>query len=147
MTVRHVTAPTRPARRHHPLANRCVLAVLHSPLHALLDPGLCEVRYRGRRTGRRYAVPVMYAEAEGRIVVLVGDAPGKNWWRNFRGPRPVTVRRAGVLRRGVARILDPADEGYAENVQGYVRRHRLVPLPTDRLLVIEPSAIEPTEGA
>src|SRR5438445_107317 len=128
MTVTRATRAGRAARHHHPLANRCVLAVLRSPLHALLDPGLCEVHYRGGRSGRRYAVPVMYAEAAGRIVVLVGDAPGKTWWRNFRTPRPVTVRRTGVLRPGVARILDPADKGYAENVQGYVRRHRLVPL-------------------
>ena len=137
MTVRHVTVAPPAVRRHRRLANRCVLAVLRSPLHALLDPGLCELRYRGRRSGRRYALPVMYARTDGRLVVLVGDAPDKTWWRNFRHARPVTVRRAGVLRDGVARILRPGDEGYADNVQGYVKRHGLAPHPTDRLLVID----------
>jgi hypothetical protein len=139
MTVRHTTAPAPRARRHHPLANRCVLAVLRSPLHPLLDPGLCEVRYQGRRSGRRHALPVMYAEADGKLVVLVGDAASKTWWRNFRRPLPVTVRRAGVLRSGVARILKPGDDGYAAGVQGYVKRHKIEPHPTDRLLVIDPS--------
>ena len=59
MTVRHVTVAPPAVRRHRRLANRCVLAVLRSPLHALLDPGLCELRYRGRRSGRRYALPVI----------------------------------------------------------------------------------------
>ena len=45
MTAPHVTAAEHPARRHHPLANRCVLALLRSPAHGLLDPGVARVLY------------------------------------------------------------------------------------------------------
>jgi hypothetical protein len=113
--------------------------VLRSPLHALLDPGLIEVRYRGRWSGRRHALPVMYAPAGGRMVVLAGNAPAKTWWRNFRTPAPVEVRHRGALRPGIARVLDPGDDGYDEAVEAYQKRHKLVPVPTDRLLVIDPS--------
>ena len=86
-------------RSHPPLANRCVLAMLRSPLHRLLDPGLRELRYRGRRTGRRIALPVMYAQSGNRFVVLVGNAPGKTWWRHFETPMPVEVRRRNRVRQ------------------------------------------------
>ena len=86
MSAASATDAGRPARQHHPLANRCVLAVLRSPLYTLLDPGLRELRYRGRRSGRSIALPVMYARDGNRFVVLVGNAPGKSWWRNFQTP-------------------------------------------------------------
>jgi hypothetical protein len=132
-----VLAPQRSGRHHHPVANRCVLAVLRSPLHRLLDPGLRELRYTGRRTGKRFRVPVLYAQAGDRFIVLVGDAPAKTWWRNFRSPRPVEVRRAGKIRSGVGRILLPGADGYADAAHIYTTRHGLVPQPSDRLLVID----------
>lgn len=137
MTVIQVTEVTQPTRHHHPFANRCVLALLRSPAHYLLDPGLCELRFRGRRSGTQIALPVMYARAGDRIVVLVGDAPAKRWWRNFGKPLPVQLRRGGVVRDGVARVIDPDDDGYFDIARAYTKRHGLVPQPTDRLLVIE----------
>jgi hypothetical protein len=70
-------------------------------------------------------------------VVLVGDAPAKRWWRNFQHPRPVQIRRGGVIRDGVARVVYPRDDGYYDAVRAYTKRHGLVPQPTDRLLIIE----------
>ena len=137
MSAASATDAGRPARQHHPLANRCVLAVLRSPLHTLLDPGLRELRYRGRRSGRSIALPVMYARDGNRFVVLVGNASGKSWWRNFQTPAPVEVRRGRRLRRGTGRIIRPDEEGYAEAVRIYAARHGLVPQPHERLLVID----------
>jgi hypothetical protein len=37
----------RHARRPPAVVNRMVLGLLRSPLHGLLDPGICELRYRG----------------------------------------------------------------------------------------------------
>jgi len=132
-----VTKVDRPARHHHPFANRCVLALLRSPVHHVLDPGLCELRFRGRRSGVRVALPVLWARAGDRLVVLVGDAPGKTWWRNFRTSAPVLVRRAGTVRPGVGRVLRPDEDGYTDAAGAYTKRHGLVPQPTDRLIVIE----------
>ena len=137
MTAEYVSAPEHPARRHDRLANRCVLALLRSPAHGLLDPGLCELCYRARRSGKRIALPVMYAETDRRLVILVGNAPAKTWWRNFRTPRPVQVRRGGVVGPGVARLLHPGDTGYLPAVEAYDNRHGIRPVPTDRLIVVD----------
>ncbi len=139
MSSAPIAGRRRPARHRHSFANLVVLALLRSPAHALVDAGMCELRYVGRASGRRYALPVMFARVDERLVVLVGDAPAKRWWRNFRAPGPVEVRHRGKVTPAVARILDPADDGYGVAVRAYTQRHNLVPEPTDRLLVIDPS--------
>jgi hypothetical protein len=135
MTVLPVTR--RPTRHHHPVANRCVLAVLRSPLHRLLDPGLVELRFTGRRSGVPVALPVMYARTGGRTVILVGDARAKTWWGNFATPHPVQIRRGGTDAPGVGRVLRPGDDGYLDAARVYTARHGLVPQSSDRLLVID----------
>jgi len=137
-----MTTSTRtPVRRHSSrppaVVNAMVLGLLRSPLHVLLDPGICELRYRGRRTGRTVALPVIYAEHGDAYVVLVGDAPDKRWWRNFTEPRPVEVRRAGHLRAGTCRVVPPRDPAYEPALQAYVHRQHLRPEPGDRVLLIE----------
>ena len=42
--------------------NPFVKAVLRSPVHRLLSGSLVLLTYTGRRSGRRYTLPVMYAE-------------------------------------------------------------------------------------
>jgi hypothetical protein len=128
---------TRTRPPHRPFANRWVLALLRSPLHRLLDPGLRELRYRGHRSGRQIALPVMYAQSGDRFVVLVGNAPAKTWWRNFETPTPVEVRRGRRVRHGIGWIVRPGEDGYAEAVRVYVDRHALVPQADERLIVID----------
>jgi len=124
-------------RRRRSFGNRWVLAMLRSPLHRLLDPGLRELRYRGHRSGRRIALPVMYAQSGDRFVVLVGNAPAKTWWRNFGTPAPVEVRRGRRVRRGTGRVVRRGEDGYAEAVRVYAARHALVPQADERLIVID----------
>jgi hypothetical protein len=119
------------------MVNAAVLALLRSPLHGMLDAGLCELRYRGRRSGRHIALPVLYAAYGDTFVVLVGDAPAKRWWRNFTAPAPVEIRRGGRTRAGTGRILSPDDPTYPDAWRAYSDRHRIAALPTDRLLVID----------
>lgn len=87
------------------LVNPVVGAVLRSPLHRFLSGGLMLITYRGRRTGRERTIPVMYAEKGDRLIVLVGDATAKQWWRNLRGGAPVELRLRGGLRRGHATVV------------------------------------------
>lgn len=117
--------------------NRAVLALLRSPLHGLLDAGMCELDYRGRRTGRAIALPVLYAPHDNNVVVLVGDAPDKRWWRNFAEPAPVSIRRGSQVRTGTARLVPPEDPAYAPAWAAYSRRHHIAHEPTDRLVLIE----------
>src|SRR5215204_614594 len=102
-----------------PRGNAVVLAVLRSPAHRLLSGVTVELRYTGRRTGRQYVLPVQYARDGSRLVVVPQDANSKTWWRNFRTPQSVTVRLAGRLREGTARVVDRGDTAWEEDRRLY----------------------------
>ncbi|WP_412538491.1 nitroreductase/quinone reductase family protein [Longispora sp. K20-0274] len=120
---------------HLGTANRLVLGLLHSPLHALLDPGICELSFAGRRSGRLVRLPVMYAREGRTVVILVGHADAKRWWRNFHTPHPVTVTARGETNTGTGRVV-PADDPTAQEI--YWSRHPGVRLlPGDRLVRVD----------
>ena len=140
MTVRRIREPAvaRSATRPPAWFNRLTLAVLRSPLHRLADSDVCALAFTGRRSGRRITVPVLYAARRDTLVVLVGDAADKQWWRNFRQPRPVQVRCRGRTFSATARVVARSDSVYATAASAYQERHRVEPGPGDRLLVITP---------
>jgi hypothetical protein len=135
MTIADQQQP-RHTRRPPAAVNRTVLAILRSRLHGLLDAGLCELRYQGRRTGRTVALPVMYAIDGTDVVVLIGDAGHKRWWRNFIQPWPVEIRRGRQRLAGVGRIAAPTGAGYDDAWKAYLDRHHVDRQPGDHLLVI-----------
>ncbi len=123
----------RPPAVAHPV----LLAVLRSPVGRLLG-GLCELRFVGRVSGRDIALPVQCVRVGTRLVVLVGRADGKRWWRNFRGGHDVQVRLGGVVHRGRGRVVDAGDPDRARAERAYTRgRPRTRVLPTDPLLVVD----------
>lgn len=92
--------------RHTALMDRLVLTALHTPvLQAVLDHGLCQLRYRGRRTGQPVTLPVQYARHGADVVVYVGGAGAKSWWRNFATPYPVEVGVRGERYTGIGRLV------------------------------------------
>ena len=79
-----------------------VLAVLHSPAHALLDARICELTYHLPRSGRVVVLPVRYVGTDESILIAVGNADAKRWWRAFY-PWPAQLdsffgNRAGLSR-------------------------------------------------
>lgn len=71
--------------------NPLLARILASPLHWLVSRWLLELRYTGRRSGRTFAVPLMYARHDHRtFAMLVGVPEAKTYWRNFTGD-PQTV--------------------------------------------------------
>ncbi len=120
-----------------PQGNGIVLAVLRSRAHRLLSGSAIELRYTGRRSGRQYVLPVQYAGAGDHLVVWPQHWQHSTWWRNFRTPQPVTVRLAGRLHEGTARVLDPGDPQWRTARETYVTRWpRLVRRVTGPLVVI-----------
>lgn len=119
------------------VAHRFLLAVLRSPIGRLLG-GMCELRFVGRVSGRTITLPVQCAGDGTRLVIYVGRAGAKRWWRNFRGGHAVGVRVGGVAHHGRGRVvqIDDPDRGWAEQI--YARRHRKVGVvPADPLLIID----------
>ena len=84
------------------LVNPVVRAVLRSPLHRLLSGSVMLITYTGRRTGKHCTIPVMYARAGGTLLVNVGMAERKRWWRNLQGGAPVEVLVQRRSSRGLA---------------------------------------------
>jgi signal transduction histidine kinase len=76
----------------------------------------------GRRTGRRYTIPVGYQRDGERLVILVSRARRKNWWRNYREPGPVEVRLGGCELRGMAWRVHPDSFEFRKNLERTFRR-------------------------
>jgi deazaflavin-dependent oxidoreductase (nitroreductase family) len=102
--------------------NRVVLAILRSRAHRLLSGVAVELRYHGRKTGREYSLPVQYARLDDRLVVRPQKPDQSKWWRNFRDPGPVTVRMAGHVLGGTARVVEPGAPDWETAHRAYTAR-------------------------
>jgi hypothetical protein len=85
--------------------NLFVIGLLRSRLHRLASGTLVLVTFRGRNTGRRFTLPVMYAERDGSLTIFVGHHGRKQWWRNLQGGADVDVRLRGQQARRRADIV------------------------------------------
>ncbi|MHA6781936.1 nitroreductase/quinone reductase family protein [Pseudonocardia saturnea] len=123
------------------VAHRFFLAILRSPVGRLLG-GVCELRFVGRVSGRDIALPVQCAPTgTQQLVIYVGRAGTKRWWRNFRGGHVVRVRVGGVVHTGHGRVVDVDDPDRAWVERVYARRHRKVHVvPDDPLLLVDLAA-------
>jgi deazaflavin-dependent oxidoreductase (nitroreductase family) len=105
--------------------NLFVIRLLRSPLHPLASRSLVLISYHGVRSGRRFTIPVMYAEHEGALTIFVGASERKRWWRNLRAGAVVDVRLRGRCMRGQAQVVH--DRAALENyVRRYPRTHRAI---------------------
>lgn len=102
-TVPPVTTAPPPARLVRGV-NPVMRALLRAPdpLHRLVSDALLLLCFRGRRTGRRYEIPVGYHDLEGRPTVFTGSA----WKENLRDLPPVAVVLRGHVRHGTAELVD-----------------------------------------
>jgi hypothetical protein len=84
------------------VANPTMTALLRSPLHGLLSKSLMLLIYEGRKSGKRFIIPVGYVRHNDRIYVFTHSA----WYKNFIGGAPMAMRRRGELVRGTATVID-----------------------------------------
>jgi deazaflavin-dependent oxidoreductase (nitroreductase family) len=87
--------------------NRLVLGLLRTPgLSQLAGARLVALNIVGRKSGRKYTVPVAYTKDKGDL--LIGTPFG--WGRNLRSGEPVEIRLKGRLRQAdVQAYADEAD--------------------------------------
>ncbi len=91
--------------------NACMVGFLKTPgLQRVIGKSVALLGFDGRKTGRRYVIPVSYAREGDRVTVLTKSS--RAWWRNLTGGVPVEVRLAGETHSGVAdaRVGCPDDE-------------------------------------
>lgn len=84
------------------VVNPTMTALLRSPLHGLLSKSLMLLIYEGRKSGKRFIIPVGYVRHNDRIYVFTHSA----WYKNFIGGAPVAMRLRGELVRGTATVID-----------------------------------------
>lgn len=135
--------PARPGAGAVRADHRVVGAILRSPAHRLLSGRVVLLRYRGRRSGCLYTLPVQYAEHDGELIVLAADAAAKQWWRNFRRPAGADVLLRGRWLPVTARVLTGDPElarRYAARFPSAARALRRESAPVFVLISARPSA-------
>ncbi len=97
--------------RAAPLFNAPVAAVLTSPFGRLANRNVAMLSYTGRRSGRRFAIPVGYRRTGDEVIIGVNIPETKTWWRNFLGNGgPLTLRLNGTEHPGHA-VADRDENG------------------------------------
>lgn len=87
------------------IVNPAMAVILRSPLHRLLSQALMLLTFHGRKSGKRYTIPVGYLQQENRLYIFSHSG----WWRNLPGQQ-VTVRLRGKDVRGTVRRLEDKHE-------------------------------------
>jgi deazaflavin-dependent oxidoreductase (nitroreductase family) len=72
--------------------------VLRSPFHGLLSNAIMLITITGRKTGRKYTMPVGYYRDAGGFLWVI-TSRDRAWWKNLRGGAEVSllVRRKPVI--------------------------------------------------
>jgi hypothetical protein len=99
------------------MANPLVRMLLGSPLHRMLDDSFLVLHLTGRKTGRRYDIPVGYVDMEGKLAVVTVA----RWRVNLRGGADVEVTLHG-RRRPMHTLLEEDPASVAVNYQAMIDR-------------------------
>jgi hypothetical protein len=99
------------------MGNPLVRMLLGSPLHGVLGDSFLVLHLTGRKTGRRYHIPVGYVDMEGRLAVVTVA----RWRVNLRGGADVEVTLHGCLRPMHA-LLDEDPASVAVGYQAMIDR-------------------------
>jgi deazaflavin-dependent oxidoreductase (nitroreductase family) len=91
-----------PPQRLIDVANPVVRAVAGSPLQRVLDAHLLVLHITGRRTGRRYSIPVGFAALGDALLVVTQH----RWRANLRSLTDVTVSHRGHTRPMTAELVE-----------------------------------------
>jgi hypothetical protein len=93
--------------------NPLVRWLIRSPLHGLASRRIALITYTGRRSGRRYTIPVGYRIASLQVTITVGSPDRKVWWRSLTGPgAPVELHIGGRRRTGHAVATRARDHAF-----------------------------------
>jgi hypothetical protein len=109
------------------LVNPMMRRLLLTPgFQGLLGRRLAIVRYRGRRSGRSFELPVLYVRQADTLWIIPAYPNRKVWWKNLSngdGGVEIQVRLRGVERRGRATVIkqDQHLEEFMTGAKAYVR--------------------------
>jgi hypothetical protein len=97
-TVESALPPKAVRRVWEPVLKR----ILASSFHGLMSNNLMLIHVNGRKTGKRYTLPVPYSQEGNTLIVMAAGV----WWKNLRGGAPVRVRLRGKDYDGYAEVYE-----------------------------------------
>lgn len=106
-TERASVQSVRPPKALVRVANPILRVLLRSPLHRVASAGLVLLRFKGRRSGKTYEIPVAYHRLGGDPLTAFTR---ERWQRNFEGGTPLTVVLEGRTRRAGGELVRDPDE-------------------------------------
>ncbi len=114
------------------LYNPIVIALLRSPLHSLVDEQTMVITVTGRKSGKRYTLPVSYIR-DGETLLVISQKD-RTWWKNLRNGAQITVFLQGHALQARGETLTDTD--MAANILLLILRQvpvyqRLLHLPLD----------------
>ena len=109
MTEHDTHQVTMPDDRPPDWANSMMRWALTTPgIQAWVGQGVALLTFTGRRTGRRYTIPISYQRSDDVVIVVTKRA--RRWWHNFETPTEVEIRIAGRNYSGKAEVrTDPGE--------------------------------------
>ena len=95
--------------------NKAITWILCTPLHVLVSKDIMLLTVTGRRTGKRYPMPVSYAR-DGDLIICSTDRTRADWWKNLRGGAAVTLRLRGEEVTGQASVISEDPRALIEGI-------------------------------
>lgn len=89
------------------LYNPIVILLLHSPLHSFLDKSTILITFTGRKSGKRYTIPVSYVR-DGDTLMMISQRE-HSWWKNLRGGAQVTLYMQGHTLKARGEVFTDAE--------------------------------------
>ncbi len=89
------------------LYNPIVIWLLRSPFHGLIDKSTILITFTGRRSGKKYIVPVSYVR-DGDTLFMISQKV-HTWWRNLRGGAQVTLYLQGHTLKARGEVFTDAE--------------------------------------
>jgi deazaflavin-dependent oxidoreductase (nitroreductase family) len=84
-----------------------VIWLLHSPLHNLLDKSTILITILGRKSGKKYTIPVSYVR-DGDTLLMISQRE-HTWWRNLRSGAQVTLYVQGHTWKASGEVFSDAE--------------------------------------
>jgi len=104
------------------VANPLTMKLLGSRLHFLLSRDLLVANFRGRKSGKRFAAPLSYAEVGGNLYLCTRPEVA-NWWKNMRGGVPIEITWRGQLTQARATVLDSGSDEAKSGLSTFLTKH------------------------
>ncbi len=97
--------------------NPIVKFLLRSPLHGAMSGSTLLITYTGRKSGKRYSLPVSYIRKHNTLTSV--SSRSRIWWRNLRGEATVELLLQGQQHKAVGEVLEDPVE-VVEGLRAYL---------------------------